>query len=115
MRKAFLIPYGFLTLIKLFTAKVGLLADPTEKLVIKLYPTIGNTFQMLGEENTANIEKYKGTWYFEGKYMTLLADEHGFMGEGIYSFIILTWWLMSLLLVVYLVYRLVKNHNYKRA
>lgn len=48
-----------LTIVKLFTAKVGLPGDSTTMIVLKPNPTISNDFIMKGEETEANILKYK--------------------------------------------------------
>jgi len=96
--KFFFIIYGFLSLIKFFTAKVGTLGDPTEKLVFKLYPTLSNVFNLPGEENAENIARYQGKWYFEGNYAILAADEHGFAGENVYFALIWAWWIITLAL-----------------
>lgn len=91
--------YGLLTVIKLFTGVVGELGDPTKSLVIKVVPTIGNVWNMIGEENARNIVKYKGTWYFEKKYWLVTASENGFAGETLYYVLILGWWIIILILL----------------
>ena len=93
-----------LTFVKLFTAKVGLLGDPTVLLVLKANPTISNTFQMTGEDNQVNREKYEGTWYYNGKYKVLIpGDEGKFSGELIYDFVIAVWWILLIGVPVYMV------------
>lgn len=106
MSKALWAGYALLTMVKLFTAKVGALADPTVKLVLKTYPTLGNSFSMPGEENAANMAKYQGTWYYDGRYTTLLADEHGFPGEFLYTLLIACWWFFTILIAASLIKRL---------
>ena len=93
--KSLIVFFIFLTIIKLFTAKVGLLGDPTVQLVIKSNPTISNEFIMMGEETEANILKYKGTWFYEKKYYVLTGDEMGFSGEKAYDVMIFSWWLLG--------------------
>jgi len=105
--KAFWIVYVSMSFIKLFTAKVGSFADPTERLVLKFYPTIGNTFNIYGEDYIKALTRYAGTWYFEGRYLSLLADEHGFAGEEIYYLIITLWWVLTFFIMLALLYRLI--------
>jgi hypothetical protein len=95
----FLLGYGLLTVIKLFTGVVVGLGDPTTSLVIKAVPTIRN-FWSMGEETAANIAKHTGTWYFEKKYWLLTANENGFIGETFYNLLILCWWVITLTMVV---------------
>ncbi|WP_010243571.1 hypothetical protein [Acetivibrio cellulolyticus] len=114
--KFLLVSFICLTIIKLFTAKVGLLGDPTEQLVIKPYPTIFNEYYMKGEENEANILKYKGTWYFEGKYYTITGDEAGFNGEKVYDFMMHVWWMLGAGIILVMVSdNINKRRQYKLA
>lgn len=76
--KILLTTFLMLSSTKIFTAKVGVLGDPTVQLVLKLNPTISNYFIMKGEDNQANREKYLGTWYYEGKYKVIASNESGF-------------------------------------
>ena len=113
--KIILLTIIFLTLtsIKLFTAKVGLLGDPTVLLVLKSNPTISNTFKMTGEDNQINREKYEGTWYYNGNYKVLIPGDDGkFSGELIYDFVIAVWWILLIGLPVYMViYRTNQKDN----
>jgi len=103
--------YLLLSAFKLFTGVVAGPGDPTMRLVAKGFPTINNYWHMTGEESAARV-LYQGTWYFEGKYLVITADEHGFTGETIYWFFINVWWfvtlgiaLCSLSLVCFLVFK----------
>ena len=102
-----LIAFVILSFIKLFTAKVGLLGDPTVQLVIKTNPTISNSFIMKGEDNQVNRQKYTGTWYYEKNYKVITGDESGFTGELFYNLIIISWWIivigMPICMVIYTV------------
>lgn len=109
MTRALWAGYALLTLIKLFTAKVDALADPTVKLVVKLYPTLGNHFPVRGEEGAAVLALYRGTWCLEGRYKVLLAGEHGFPGELFYNLLIACWWFFTILIVASLIIRAVKE------
>lgn len=96
-----------LSFVKFFTAKVGLLGDPTVQLVIKPNPTISNSFIMKGEDNQVNREKYEGTWYYERNYKVITGDESGFAGESLYDLLIITWWILVLVMPIYVL-------NYRR-
>jgi len=96
-----------LSIIKFFTAKVGLLGDPTVYLVIKPNPTISNSFMMKGLET--RTEKYEGTWYYEGKYKVITGDEMGFSGEALYDLLIVAWWFLGIGIVIYIVVIKVKT------
>lgn len=100
--KVVLIAFIILSIVKFFTAKVGLLGDPTVQLVVKAKPTISNSFMMTGEENQANREKYKGEWYSQGQYIAITGDEGGFSGESLYDLLIYTWWILLGGIPVYL-------------
>ena len=100
--KALLIIFLMLTIIKFFTAKVGLLSDPTVQLVIKSNPTFSNSFIMKGEDNKTNRDKYKGTWYYEGKYKVITGDESGFKGESVYNLLIFAWWISGIGMPIYM-------------
>ncbi|MTI46742.1 hypothetical protein [Sporosalibacterium faouarense] len=106
MNKFVLFCYGILTIIKLFTAKVLLVGDSLSQLVIKIYPTTSNTFEVLGGETIANIEKYKDTWYYKGNYITLLSDEYRFLGESIYLKSMSVWWVLTLILLIFYLHKL---------
>ena len=95
----FWIFYVLLTVVKLFTGVVVGLGDPTHSLVVKAYPTINN-FWSMGEETAVNIALHQGTWYFEKRYWLLSANENGFLGENIYHFLILVWWLVTLVIFI---------------
>lgn len=101
-----------LTIIKLFTAKVGLLGDPTIQLVVKPNPTISNSYIMKGEDNNTNREKYKGTWYYEGRYGVIASDEAGFAGESLYDLLIICWWILTIGMPIYIVIIRVKAHKF---
>jgi len=73
--------YFLLSAFKLFTGVVAGPGDPTMRLVAKGFPTINNYWHMTGEESAAGA-LYQGTRYFEGKYLAITADEHGFTGDG---------------------------------
>jgi hypothetical protein len=98
-----------LSFVKLFTAKVGLLGDPTVQLVIKSNPTISNSFIMKGEENEANRKKYEGTWYYERNYKFITGDEAGFAGESFYDLLIIAWWILVIGMPIYLVINRIKS------
>lgn len=104
-----IILFVILSFIKFFTAKVGLLADPTLQLVVKPNPTISNTFHIKGEDNISTREKYEGTWYYEGKYKVIAADESGFAGEPIYDVLIIAWWILLGGLPTYMVIDAIKS------
>jgi hypothetical protein len=97
-----------LSSIKLFTAKVGLLGDPTVQLVVKSNPTLLNSYIMKGEDNQVNRERYKGTWYYEKSYKVITADESGFTGEYLYNLIIIAWWVLVVGIPIYMVINKVK-------
>jgi len=99
--KNFLAIFLMLTIIKFSTAKVGLLGDPTIKLVIRPNISVTNSFIMKGENNLVNREKYAGTWYYEGRYKVITGDEMGFSGERIYDLIIIAWWFFAGGLLLY--------------
>ncbi|KMT21806.1 hypothetical protein [Clostridium cylindrosporum] len=95
--------FMILTIIKIFTAKVGLLGDPTIQLVVKPNLTISNSYIMKGEDNHINREKYKGTWYYEGKYSVITGDEAGFPGESLYDLLIICWWILIIGIPIYII------------
>jgi hypothetical protein len=104
-----------LSLVKLFTAKVGLLGDPTVQLVIKPNPTISNSFIMKGEDSQTNRTKYEGTWYYEGNYKVIMGDESGFAGESFYNLLIIVWWIFVIVMPIYMIINAIKskgNVNY---
>ena len=107
--KSLIVFFIFLTIIKLFTAKVGLIGDPTVLLVIKPNPTISNEFIMMGEETEANILKYKGTWFYEKKYYVLTGDEMGFSGENVYDVMIFLWWLLGVGMILLITGNYINN------
>ena len=94
----FWIFYVLLTVVKLFTGVVVGLGDPTYILAVKAYPTIKN-FWSMGEETAVNIARHQGTWYFEKRYWLLSANENGFSGDIIYHFLILLWWIMTIVIL----------------
>ena len=95
----FWIFYVLLTVVKLFTGVVVGLGDPTYSLVVKAFPSIKNLWSM-GEETAVNIARHQGTWYFEKRYWLLSANENGFSGDLIYHFLILVWWLVTLIILI---------------
>lgn len=99
--KFLLITFAILSIIKFFSAKVGLLGDPTVQLVIKPNPTLSNSFMMKGEDNELNRQKYEGTWYYEGRYRVITGDESGFMGEAFYDMLIGVWWILCIGISIY--------------
>lgn len=111
--KVLLTTFVILSIIKFFTAKVGLLGDPTVQLVVKSNPTISNSFFMKGEDNQLNREKYEGTWYYEGKYKGITGDESGFKGEAFYNLLIGAWWILGMGIPIYiLVIRIKSMRNF---
>ena len=104
-----------LSFIKFFTAKVGLLGEPTVQLVIKTNPTILNSYIMNGEDNQVNREKYKETWYYEKNYKVITGDESGFTGEYLYNSIIVAWWMLVIGMPVYMVFNKIKSKDNLKA
>lgn len=107
--KVLLTVFIILSIIKFFTAKVGLLGDPTVQLVIKPNLTFSNSFIMKGEDNQTNREKYEGTWYHEGKYKIIAGDEAGFKGELFYNFLIVAWWIIGIGISIYMLVIRIKS------
>lgn len=104
-----------LSFIKFFTAKVGLLGEPTVQLVIKTNPTILNSYIMNGEDNQVNREKYKETWYYEKNYKVITGDESWFTGEYLYNSIIVAWWMLVIGMPVYMVFNKIKSKDNLKA
>ena len=75
MKKSFRYLYIVLTVIKLFTAKIGRFTDSTKSLVLKVYPTLFNDFKILGER-TEDLIKYENTWYFKKQYIYILIVKY---------------------------------------
>ena len=100
--KGLLAIFIMFSIFKFFTAKVGLLGDPTVLLVIKSNPTVSNSFIMKGEDNQVSRGKYEGTWYYEGKYNVITGDEMGFTGESVYDLLIIAWWISAIGLLSYI-------------
>jgi len=86
------------------------MGDPTVRLVLKIYPTVNNYWNM-GEENARNIALHKGTWYFEGAYYTIVSGENGFLGEGLYRMMIDVWWVLTLGITIFFLSRLLKRQH----
>lgn len=89
-----------LTFLKFFTGVIHEMGDPTTRLVIKVIPTLSNEWYM-GEENAKTIRIHSGTWYFERRYISVIADEHGFPGYGLYLLMIKGWWLTTSGMIAY--------------
>jgi hypothetical protein len=104
-----------LSFVKLFTAKVGLLGDPTVQLVIKSNPTISNSFIMKGEDSETNRKKYEETWYYERNYKVITGDESGFAGESFYNVLIIAWWILVIGMPVYMVINRIKSKGNSNA
>ena len=99
--KNFLIIFLMLSIMKFFTAKVGLSASPTTLLVIRPNISVTNSFIIKGEGPQFNKGKYTETWYYEGRYKVITGDEIGFSGESIYDLLILLWWFFAAGLLFY--------------
>lgn len=99
--KLLLAIFIMLSIFKFFTAKVGLLGDPSTLLVIKSNPTLSNSFIMSGEDNQVSRGKYEGTWYYEGKYNVITGDEMGSPVESVYDLLIIAWWISVIGLLIY--------------
>lgn len=109
-----LIIFILLSFIKFFTAKIGYQGDPTIALVLKSTPTISNSYLMKGEENSTYIYNKMPAWYTQRKYKVIAGDEHGFTGEMLYNFVIFSWWILSIGLLIRSL-KLVSLHIGKRA
>lgn len=80
-------------LIKLFTAEVLFFDDPTSIFVLRLFPSLNNNITMLPHSDMSG-------------YFILFSDENGFIGDGVYYFIVkYLWWGFPLIGLIYFLYK----------
>lgn len=97
MTLAFAFFIFLLLAVKFFTAEIILSDDPTTIFVVKLFPSFDNQITM-----TPPVD-FDG--YLNG-YLVLFSDENGFVGEGVYHFLVkYLWWCFPLIGLLYYAFK----------
>lgn len=87
-------------LVKLFTAVIILKDDPTNFMVLKLYPSLENEFRLFSVDEINAI--------------ILLSDENGIAGENFYFLIAAyLWWIMPIVTIFLVIFSRSKTHTDK--
>ena len=104
----FTIFYILLTLIKFFTVNIDTIREEDPTIYFKFYPTVENTIKPVidpGELSDYYYKKYP--WYERGEYWEIIHSRGGsFIVSDIYYTLIVLWWILSILLVLYALYKL---------
>lgn len=97
-----------LSYIKLFTAKITFVNDPTV-VIVKT-----NDIQLLNNSYKVNTENAL-SWYESKNYKVLHADEMGHIWQYTHSFMIKLWWIITFsILILLTLYILRKGLNNKK-
>jgi len=92
----FIVMAIFFILTKLLTTVITLKDDPSNFLVLELSPSLDSQL-FLSEVN-------------EKKYITLISDENGFIGEKLYYLVTFyLWWLIPVLISAFYLYSFAKK------
>lgn len=105
----FLIFYLLLSFLKFFFAEVRIIGEAESGyLVFKPFPTYHNSFGG-GEETRYNINRQKGTWYYEGKYIRTGLDYDNPWWISYFFLLILLWVILTPFVILYILFSFFKR------
>ena len=101
--------YIILSFVKLFTANVYHVREEDPTIYFKFYPSIENKFLPCGEsEQLKEYYNNKYSWYKNNQYWEIFHSPGGMQDviEILYDFIIALWWIISVILICFALYKL---------
>lgn len=111
-KRKFAFSYIVLTFVKFFTANIYLVREEDPTIYFKFSPTLFNTF-LSGGDSSVYQQFYSEIypWYANRQYWEIFHSPGGMQTiiEILYNSIIAAWWICSILLILYSLYKLFKN------
>ena len=103
MKKRIIIIYIILTAIKLFTIQIDTMREEDPTVFIKPAPNITNRLYSFEDRYSYKYEIYKEkySWYKDKKFLEIF---HGELLGCIYNILIYMWWILSFVIVVYMLF-----------